>query len=781
MSASSSKFHFSSAYYWFLSAILLAVFLLGSCDKNPQTKNPPTRNPPTRRPPNRNPPIKPKSIYSFANGCYSIEVSDGTDKVRYIGVGEAQDRFNLSVDSLKMAARFHLRASDLGTYLLYDTERRYFSASLKADKWFFTRLTKLTSALDKLDEKYKSPAEWTLQISERDSQFFQFKHFATGRFLGLSGLTDDVKKAAIIKLHEAKDCARFPELTLDATGSVKPRKWKDGSVYGVAEIHSHMLTNVGFGGGGIFHGAPFHRLGVKHALPDCSRSHGKEGRNDVMGYFYDRNVKFDVNTLLPIVSNGKVPEFNHHTAGYPKFTEWPNSWHRSTHNTMYYRWLERAYLGGLRLLVQHATGNSVMCQLTLAVKAQKTLYSCNDMVSVDRSIDAAYALERYIDAQFGGPGKGWLRIVTSPKAAREVINQGKLAVILGIEISNLFDCFLTPPKGFAACTADMVNAKLDKYHKKGVRAIFPVHKFDNGFSAGDGHRGIIELGNFINSGHYSNFVTDCQDISTSFDKGNVVFGGLNKPREFYASKAPHDMSKFVENPLGTLLPFLSNIRAPALKGKYCQKTGLTSLGQTLIRQLMKRGMILDIAHLPQRALSEAYTILEKNKYPATKTHGNSNNGRIYALGGMVGTNLGRCGDANKPGTMGKQLADSVALAKSKNAYPAEALSFDLNGFAGGPRPRFGSNSKCSGKQANPITYPFKSYDGHVTFTQPNLGERKVDFNKEGMIHIGLLPELIEDVRRDGVSDKALEPLFRSAEAYIRMWEKAEARAKELSR
>ncbi len=49
------------------------------------------------------------------------------------------------------------------------------------------------------------------------------------------------------------------------------------------------------------------------------------------------------------------------------------------------------------------------------------------------------------------------------------------------------------------------------------------------------------------------------------------------------------------------------------------------------------------------------------------------------------------------------------------------------------------------------------------------------------MHIGLLPELIEDVRRDGVSDAELEPLFKSAEGYLRMWEKAERRARELSR
>ena len=87
---------------------------------------------------------------------------------------------------------------------------------------------------------------------------------------------------------------------------------------------------------------------------------------------------------------------------------------------------------------------------------------------------------------------------------------------------------------------------------------------------------------------------------------------------------------------------------------------------------------------------------------------------------------------------------------------------------------------CSAPQDNPITYPFTSYDGEVTFTEPQLGTRSVDFNTEGMIHIGLLPELIEDVRRDGATDAELEPLFRSAEAYVRMWERAEARAEALA-
>ncbi len=75
--------------------------------------------------------------------------------------------------------------------------------------------------------------------------------------------------------------------------------------------------------------------------------------------------------------------------------------------------------------------------------------------------------------------------------------------------------------------------------------------------------------------------------------------------------------------------------------------------------------------------------------------------------------------------------------------------------------------------------PFATWAGDVSFAQPKVGHRTLDFNTEGLAHIGLLPDFIEDVRRDGVSDADLEPLFRSAEAYIRMWEKAERRAAEI--
>ena len=39
-----------------------------------------------------------------------------------------------------------------------------------------------------------------------------------------------------------------------------------------------------------------------------------------------------------------------------------------------------------------------------------------------------------------------------------------------------------------------VEAELDAYHRRGVRALFPVHKYDNQFSPGDGSDAFIALG-----------------------------------------------------------------------------------------------------------------------------------------------------------------------------------------------------------------------------------------------------------------------------------------------
>lgn len=758
----------------------LSVLFVSGCSNGSDNNNTAAQTP-VVVPPDEN------SVFAVANGCYAISPDGGESflstldyPIRDPDTGSVME-VSAAVELNSSASRFLFRPSDLGKYLLYNDRNGYLSSDGQR------LLTQLQLAFDirevegevVVEDRKQSEGEWQLRAAPDGK--FTLQHILSGAYIGEDGAMVAEAEAAILSFEEQADCAVFPELTVDASGEVSVTEFEDGSLYGFVETHSHLFTNLGFGGGGVFHGAPFHPLGVEHALPSCELNHGVDGRRDFMGATFNEGVG-DFNDLLPAIAVGQLPQKDHDTDGYPTFTSWPAAPESATHQVQYYKWLERAYLSGMRLLVQHATTNQVLCQLVTGIGANPKRYDCNDMIAVDRIIEATYALERYVDALAGGPGKGWFRIVFSPEEAREQIKAGKLAVVLGIETSDLFDCFLVPFGEFSKCTEADVVAKLDDYHARGVRVIFPVHKFDNAFSAGDGDRRVSDVGNFGHTGHYSNFVECPAELLTfpgGFDKGGLSFANLNQPRDVYDSPPPFDVSGFDENPIGVLLPNLSLLGGGPLEGEYCQNHGLTDLGEFLMTELMKRGMIIEVDHLPRKGYKRAYELLEENDYPAVGSHGRNNNGRLYQLGGMSKFNFGRCQSADTPATMDDNLAQRVQLMRDVGAFEAEGFGFDLNGFAGAPGPRFGERSNCSGTQSNPITYPFKSYAGDVTLEQPMVGNRSLDFNTEGMVHLGLVAELIEDVRRDGVTDEELEPLFKSAEGYIRLWEKSERRAEQM--
>lgn len=720
-------------------------------------------------------PVEDLDVQGWSNQCVSLH----TGKEALVADGGT---YTWTRGADADAARFRLQAADLGVYLLYDSDGRY----LVAESDTVTRETSLQSDMTRiedghLDDGYVSGGEWALEPSWKGGTRYQLHNRRNDKLLGEEGLGAD-EDALAITLEPAEGCATFPELSLDATGTITHTTLDDGTLYGIADAHSHLLSNFGFGGGGVFHGSTFHRLGVEHALPDCAPFHGEEGRHDFFGYAFDAsgNNTADLTSMIDDLLAGELQQDNHNTAGYPDFTDWPDGVHRSTHQTQYYRWLERAWMAGLRLEVQHATTNSVICNFMVGDGVEPSRYDCEDMTAVDRIIDETWAMQHYIDAQNGGEGKGWFRVVSTPAEAREVIQAGKLAVVIGIETSDLFRCNLTPRPDGPVCDAAYVNSQLDDYYARGVRAVFPVHKYDNQFSPGDGSGDFIELGNFFNSGYWTNKTEECPDdgMPEGFDGGRVTFGGLESPRDEYVSEPPNDFSEFPEAPIDTALQYVVDILQPPLEGRWCQNGTITDVGESLLDGLMARGMIIELDHLPIHSYERALDILEENDYPAAGSHGRDGNGRVFALGGISTVGLGRCQDPADPGSTVRGITDRVALIEQNGGYPGTPFGFDLNGFAGAPGPRFAEGA-CSTPQENPVTYPFTSYAGDVTFTEPWVGNRQIDFNEEGMVHIGMLPELLEDARHDGQADAQLEPLFRSAEAWIRMWEKAETRAGEM--
>jgi len=726
--------------------------------------------------PDIGPPPDDPRVHDLALGCFAVEAVDASGaSLGFLAATDDGDAFAFDATALDDAAAFFFKPSDLATYLLHDAGERYLVASTDADG--FARLETLESDITRIEDGYLPGAQWVFEGSALDPTYLQMRHLASSTYLRTTGVGVRMANAARIRAVATEGCVAVPELSLDATGEVVPRTWDDGSVWGYAEPHTHLFTNLAFGGGGIFHGAPFHPLGVEHALGSCEPFHGPEGRADLMGISTSPGT--ELTDFIGILASGLASEPNHATDGYPTFTSWPDARDFPSHQSQYYRWIERAWMSGLRLMVNHGTGYEVLCELIVGADIGPARYACDDMVGIDRGIEATYALERYIDAHHGGPGQGWFRVVTSPEEARAVIEEGKLAVLLGIEVSNLFDCYVTERDGRSRCTQDDVLAALDHYHARGVRVLFPNHKTDNGFSPGDGSKGIFELANWVTTGHYNQFTEiGCPEHGPGFDDGSLGFANLNQPREDYFAPPVFDFDNFASDPLATVFENAAEALPEPAPGNFCQEDGLTDLGIFLLEEMMRRGMLIEVDHLPRFAYQQAYTMLEAANYPALGTHGNSNNGRIYPIGGLSTSRFSTCPEG-PDGIRDRRLTERGAIRAELGFLPTEPWSFDLNGFAPVPGGRFAEGACGGAEQTNPVEYPFTGFGGDVTFTEPVMGERVIDFNTEGMVHIGMMAELIEDVVRTTGDPNVVEPLFWSAEAYIRMWERAEARAAEL--
>ena len=67
--------------------------------------------------------------------------------------------------------------------------------------------------------------------------------------------------------------------------------------------------------------------------------------------------------------------------------------------------------------------------------------------------------------------------------------------------------------------------------------------------------------------------------------------------------------------------------------------------------------------------------------------------------------------------------------------------------------------------------------GGSTIHQQVSGSRIYDVNTHGVDHYGLYPDWIEDLRQVG-GDQIVDDLANGAEAYLQLWERAEAAASE---
>ncbi|MFD8598104.1 discoidin domain-containing protein [Kitasatospora sp. NPDC059646] len=502
-----------------------------------------------------------------------------------------------------------------------------------------------------------------------------------------------------------------PDSQINVTGEPFRGTAADGSVRGFVDAHNHLMSAEGFGGR-VICGAAFSPQGVADALKDCPE------------HYPDGSL-----ALFENVTGGA--DGHHDPVGWPTFADWPA--HDSlSHQQDYYAWVERAWRGGERILVNDLVTNGLLCSI-YPYKDR----GCDEMDAIRTEARESYELQAYVDAMYGGPGKGWFRIVTDSDQARSVVEQGKLAVVLGVETSEPFGCkqILDVPQ----CDRAAIDRGLDELYALGVRSMFLCHKFDNalcGVRFDEGTTGVaVNAGQFLSTG---TFWTTEQCTGPQHD--NPI--GL-----------PTALARGML-PAGVELPTYS-------ASAQCNTRGLTELGDYALRGMMKRHMMLEVDHMSVKAARSAFEVLESQAYPGViSSHSWMDlnwTERLYKLGGFA---------AQYPHDANGFVAEANRTKALRDQYRVGyGYGSDLNGVGGWPGP-VGTGAP------NAVTYPFRSADGGSVLDRQVTGSRTWDVNTDGVAHAGLLPDWIEQIRLSG-GQGVVDDLMKGAQSYLGTWRATE--------
>jgi hypothetical protein len=518
----------------------------------------------------------------------------------------------------------------------------------------------------------------------------------------------------------ASGCATYPEAGVDATGPSFAGASPEANVLGTVEGHAHV-TAFEFLGGDWHCGRPWSPFGAPSALP-ASCAADEQGTDGLFESFVD--------------FGGLSRPGDMH--GWPTFKSWPSPTALAEEGD-YYTGIERAWKAGLRVMVTQLVDNEALCSLMTTKRNP-----CNDMADVRIQSRDLYALQDYIDAQSGGPGKGWFRIVTDPFQARRVIDEGKLAVIEGIEMSRIFGC--GEVSGVPQCSDAQIDAGLKEVHDLGVRTFFPVHEFDNAFGGTKMIAGalgtVVNVGNRLETGGFWN-LQPCSAQTQDAEQFTTPITGV--------------LAKLVNGPLasilhGSALPVYGS-------GPQCNTRGLTSYGAYLINQMIKQHVIIQTDHMDSKTAAAAVSIAAGAHYSGVvSAHCCSSPqlfGQIYSTGGFVDPPVESAGAFVSTWKSDKALSDS-------RYHFGFGWGSDMNGLAQQPGP----------STATPISYPFKSYDGRVTFTREQWGQRTFDLNTDGLANYGMYADWLRELQ--GLGGKPImADMFQGAESYLEMWERAD--------
>ncbi len=525
----------------------------------------------------------------------------------------------------------------------------------------------------------------------------------------------------------------------------------------------------------------FHNEGCCLCSPDCPAGMRDIGVSCEKGGTYARK-------------GGHTPTHNFHGdhphPGYPAFVHWPHFSSKS-HQQMYVDWIRRAHDGGLNMLVALAVNNELL----------------GAVVNGNQPMDDKHAGDLQIDEirKFIARHTDFMREVKTPEEFRKAVLDGKLAVVVGVELDNIGNFQVGNPN--LAASASAVKKEIRRLYNKGVRYIFPLHFADNVFGGVAVKGGLFNLSNRFAR-------TRPLPIGTPFPPGflykierakdpDITYRlELLGPDGEWAHGLTFTTAKILIDLLGTL-PFppafdaikcpvptlscvpqfklLSSLLSPDsqwdmytfVKGGHVNQRGLTPIGEVAIREMMKLGMIIDVDHMSDKAVNRTLQIAEQYNYPLVSGHTGfrdkskkanenlrsaSQLSRLGKLGGMMG--VGWAGADARAFLHNYRYGLAHSTRNPNTKPPSFSLGSDINGFEEMPKRRPGSR----------VSYDMTKPDGLKKY---KFGNKTWDYNQDGVAHIGLYPDIWQDLRNLGMRLNERTEFFTAVDSFATMWDTIE--------
>jgi hypothetical protein len=388
-------------------------------------------------------------------------------------------------------------------------------------------------------------------------------------------------------------------------------------LWGWADIHCHPMAQAGFGDllAGHIHG-PVEDVG------SCLEVHGHEHGNPLhlLGLVLDGGHHNDGSLATSGWSTTATPgPEDQGFRGWPAFDE-------ITHLKTHQDWIRRAYDGGLRLMVALIVHNEVLAAVSTALKLEGG-QSDRDVVEPQVQV-----LREFV--AHNGDWCGWAK---TPDEARNLIEDNKLAFVLGLETDSIngWSKFTDlPNEKDDNATRTAVHERIHCYFKYlrglGVVQINLIHLSDNTFGGMALYDVKFVFNNLLRTGRLPDVEDGYLDPNSHLPRGQ---GEAISLPVTVASKVREELESLV-NQLGVAVPdFDPKVLQPYGHG-HRNTIGLMPAGKEALREAMRFGMVIDMDHMSEKATAQAHDIATDPKqvpegpYPLVAAH---NGARMLAM------------------------------------------------------------------------------------------------------------------------------------------------------